>query len=82
MPVCFFNNNYKEKYNCTYELDQDCITVHAEYDIHDEVEPVSGMISIGPNTENSHNSVGYRAPSQNARCDAEKCQIDTFGCTF
>lgn len=39
MAVCFFYDNYKKKYNCEYEIDDDGITVSVCYDISNEINP-------------------------------------------
>lgn len=52
MAVCFFNNDYKSKYSCEYEIKKNGIEVRIDYDIDDEIEPDSnGIKSYGVNTK-------------------------------
>ena len=39
MPVCYFDDNYQEKYTCNYEFKDQSIEIDVEYDITDEVMP-------------------------------------------
>ena len=43
MSVCFFGTDHEKKIKCSY-IEENGITVNAEYDISDEVESINGMI--------------------------------------
>ena len=52
MPVCYFDDNYQEKYTCNYEFKDQSIEIDVEYDITDEVMPdKNGVRIIGGKTE-------------------------------
>lgn len=50
MAVCYFNADYSKKYDCTYEINADSVSVTVRYDIADEIEGVNGVKKIGANT--------------------------------
>lgn len=43
MPVCYFNQDYENKYRCEYSITYEDITVEVEYDIHDEIPYIDGV---------------------------------------
>ena len=43
MPVCFFDDNYDNKYSCTYEISPESIKVDVDYDIGQEIESKDGV---------------------------------------
>ena len=52
MAVCFFNNDYENKYSCEYDIKQNGIEVIVDYEIDDEIESDSnGIKSFGINTK-------------------------------
>lgn len=51
MAVCYFDYNYKTKYNCEYEKTDDGIEVTLDYDVMEEIPTVNGVRSFGKNTE-------------------------------
>ncbi len=52
MAVCFFNNDYENKYSCEYDIKQNGIEVIVDYEIDDEIESDSnGVKSFGINTK-------------------------------
>ena len=51
MAVCYFNDNYEEKYDCQYEIKDDGIEINVNYDIMDEIPAINGIRTFGSNTE-------------------------------
>ena len=43
MAVCYFNGDYKTKYNCNYEIVDNSFIVNVTYPIEDEVESINGV---------------------------------------
>ena len=43
MPVCYFNQDYENKYRCEYSITDDDFNVEVEYDIHDEIPYIDGV---------------------------------------
>ncbi|MFT4445635.1 hypothetical protein [Parvimonas sp. G1967] len=43
MPVCYFNQDYENKYRCEYSINDGDFTVKVEYDIHDEIPYIDGV---------------------------------------
>ncbi len=50
MAVCFFNDDYSTRYDCTYAIEDGLFIVNVKYTIEDELEPDNGVIVYGPNT--------------------------------
>ena len=51
MSVCFFNDDYKHKYSCEYEIVNHTFSVTVDYAIDDEIEAVNGVKTFGPSTD-------------------------------
>lgn len=51
MAVCYFNSDFKKKYDCEYEIENGSIKIIVEYDIMDEIEAVNGVKTYGGSTE-------------------------------
>ena len=51
MPVCYFNEDYENKYRCEYSINDDDFTVEVEYDIQDEIPDVDGVKCFTTNTK-------------------------------
>lgn len=51
MPVCYFNQDYENKYRCEYSITDDDFNVEVEYDIHDEIPYIDGVKCFTINTE-------------------------------
>ena len=51
MAVCYFDYDYKTKYNCEYEEKNNGIEVIVDYDISDELPVIDGMKHLGGDTE-------------------------------
>lgn len=51
MAVCCFTYDIDKKYNCTYSIERNQVSVTIEYDIFDEIPFVNGMKAIGLNTQ-------------------------------
>lgn len=51
MAVCYFNDDYKKRFNCEYELNGKGIEVIVDYEINDEIPSVNGVKSFGKDTE-------------------------------
>lgn len=51
MAVCYFCDNYDEKYDCQYEIKDDAIEVIVKYDIMDEIPAINGLRTFGSNTK-------------------------------
>lgn len=51
MAVCYFNNDYKKRFNCEYDQNEKGIEVIVDYEISDEIPSVNGVKSFGINTE-------------------------------
>lgn len=51
MAVCYFNDDYKKKFNCEYEQNEKGIEVIVDYEINDEIPSVNGVKSFGKDTE-------------------------------
>lgn len=46
MPVCFFDDNYQEKYTCNYEFQDRGIEIDVDYDVSEEVKPDKNGVKI------------------------------------
>lgn len=57
MPVCYFNNEYDNKYKCDYVIEDNAIEVVIEYDIQDEIESINGVKSIGIHTKYNNRDI-------------------------
>ena len=51
MPVCYFNQDYENKYRCEYSITGDDFNVEVEYDIHEEIPYIDGVKCFTTNTE-------------------------------
>lgn len=51
MLVCYFNNDYKNKYDCIYEVKEDGIEIIVSYNIEDELQEINGTKLILSNTK-------------------------------
>lgn len=51
MPVCYFNQDYENKYRCEYSITDDDFNVEVEYDIHEEIPYIDGVKCFTTNTE-------------------------------
>lgn len=51
MPVCYFNQDYENKYRCEYSINDDDFTVEVEYDIHNEIPDADGVKCFTINTK-------------------------------
>lgn len=53
MPICYFNQDYENKYRCEYSINDDDfnVEVEVEYDIHDEIPYIDGVKCFTINTE-------------------------------
>ena len=51
MPVCYFNQDYENKYRCEYSINDGDFTVKVEYDIQDEIPYIDGVKFFTTNTK-------------------------------
>lgn len=58
MAVCFFNDDYKNRYSCEYTIKQNGIEVIIDYEIDQEIESdANGIKSFGINTKFSERDI-------------------------
>ena len=51
MPICYFNQDYENKYRCEYSITNDDFNVEVEYDIHNEIPYIDGVKCFTTNTK-------------------------------
>jgi hypothetical protein len=47
MAICYFNNDDRKKYRCTYSFEEDSLCASVEYDIYEEIPALNGVRCIG-----------------------------------
>lgn len=50
MAVCYFGKDYKNRYECSYELGENGIEVDIQYSIEEEIEECDGVKIFCSNT--------------------------------
>ena len=48
--ICYFDNNYKKQYYCSFSIEDESIIVEVDYNVEDEIEATNGVKLFGPNT--------------------------------
>lgn len=51
MAVCYFDDDYKKRFNCEYEQNEKGIEVIVDYEINDEISSSNGVILFGKDTD-------------------------------